>query len=187
MMKYMCKHHLNNPHSHRKSVTRIGIQSCITLILSIELKCQACCEGYPSRVLKFMSKLSDFLWLSLSWLRISWPPSWDWSQKSQERPGETQANFCWWVQGKIIINLILPPPFPGLCLQNHLSKKECSEARERNCYLWICGCFLFLSFGQCGMQDLSFPTRDRTCAPAVEAQILNHWTARETPINPLKL
>ena len=32
-----------------------------------------------------------------------------------------------------------------------------------------------------GMQDLSSLTRDRTCAPAVEVQSLNHWTTREVP------
>ena len=31
------------------------------------------------------------------------------------------------------------------------------------------------------MRDLSSLTRDRTCAPAVEAQSSNHWTAREVP------
>ena len=184
-MKYMCKQHLHNPHSHRKSVTRIGIQSYITLISTIELKCLACCEGYLSRVLKFMSKLSDFLWLSLSWLRISWPPSWDQSQKSQERPGETQANFCWWVQGKIIINLILPPPFPGLRLQNHLLKKECSEARECNCYSRICRTFWVL--GSVARRILASQPGIKPVSPAVEVQILNHWTARETPITSLKL
>ena len=110
IMKYMCKQHPNNPQSHRESIMWIDIQSYITLISSIELTCQACCEGYLSRVIKFMSKLCDFLWLSLSWLRISWPPSWDQSQKGQERPGETQANFCWWVQGKIIINTSYSSP-----------------------------------------------------------------------------
>ena len=31
----------------------------------------------------------------------------------------------------------------------------------------------------CGMQDLSFPARDRT--PALEALSLNHWTAMAVP------
>ena len=31
------------------------------------------------------------------------------------------------------------------------------------------------------MQDLSSLTKDQTCAPAVETQSLNHWTAREVP------
>ena len=31
------------------------------------------------------------------------------------------------------------------------------------------------------MRDLSSPTRDGTCTPAVEAWSLNHWTAREVP------
>ena len=31
------------------------------------------------------------------------------------------------------------------------------------------------------MWDLSPLTRDRTCAPALEAQSLNHWTTREVP------
>ena len=32
-----------------------------------------------------------------------------------------------------------------------------------------------------GMQDLSSLTRDRICAPVVEAQSLNHWTTRDIP------
>ena len=33
----------------------------------------------------------------------------------------------------------------------------------------------------CGMWDLSSPPRDQTHAPAVEAQILNHWIIKEVP------
>ena len=32
------------------------------------------------------------------------------------------------------------------------------------------------------MQDLSFPIRDVLEPPAMEAQSLNHWTAREGPV-----
>ena len=32
-----------------------------------------------------------------------------------------------------------------------------------------------------GIRDLSSPTRDGTCAAAVEAQSPNHWTAKEFP------
>ena len=32
-----------------------------------------------------------------------------------------------------------------------------------------------------GMWDLSSLTRDEPAPPAVEAQSLNHWTAREVP------
>ena len=32
-----------------------------------------------------------------------------------------------------------------------------------------------------GMWDLSSPTRDQPVPPAVEAQSLNHWTARKVP------
>ena len=39
--------------------------------------------------------------------------------------------------------------------------------------------FLFLA-ALCIMRNSSL-TRDRTCAPAVEALSLNHWTAREVP------
>ena len=31
------------------------------------------------------------------------------------------------------------------------------------------------------MWDLSSPTQNQTCAPAVEVQSLNHWTTREVP------
>ena len=44
--------------------------------------------------------------------------------------------------------------------------------------------FLFFLAAPHGMWDLSFPTRDWTSAPALEAQSLNHWTAREVPIKP---
>lgn len=72
-----------------------------------------------------MSKISDFLWLSLSWLRISWPRNWDQSQKSRKRPGEAQANFSWWARGKITISLLLPPPFPWAPSPNpHLKKSN---------------------------------------------------------------
>ena len=40
--------------------------------------------------------------------------------------------------------------------------------------------FYFLAMLR-GMWDLSSPTRDRTCALALEAWSLNHWTAREVP------
>ena len=33
----------------------------------------------------------------------------------------------------------------------------------------------------CSLQNLSSPTRDQTMLPAVEAQSLNHWMAREVP------
>ena len=32
------------------------------------------------------------------------------------------------------------------------------------------------------MGDFGSPTRDRTCAPAVEVQSPNHWTSREVPV-----
>ena len=42
--------------------------------------------------------------------------------------------------------------------------------------------FIYLfSFWPCSMWDPSSPTRDQTRAPAVEAQSLNYWTAREVP------
>ena len=34
------------------------------------------------------------------------------------------------------------------------------------------------------MQDLSLLTRDQTMPPAVEAQSINHWAAREIPAPP---
>ena len=37
------------------------------------------------------------------------------------------------------------------------------------------------------MQDLSSLTRDRTCAPYIAKQILNHWTTREVPRLALKM
>ena len=40
----------------------------------------------------------------------------------------------------------------------------------------------FFFFGLlCGMRDLSSLIRDQTCAPEVEMQSPNHWTAREFP------
>ena len=42
--------------------------------------------------------------------------------------------------------------------------------------------FFFLTFSgltPCGIWDLSSPTRDGTCAPALGVQSLNHWTSRE--------
>lgn len=41
--------------------------------------------------------------------------------------------------------------------------------------------FHVLVFWSQGMWDLSSLTRDRTCAPALEAQSLIHWTLREVP------
>ena len=38
-------------------------------------------------------------------------------------------------------------------------------------------------FWPCGLQDLSSPTRDWTCVPAVEALSPNHWTTREFPVD----
>ena len=37
------------------------------------------------------------------------------------------------------------------------------------------------------MWDLSFLTREQTCAPAVDVQSLNHWTTREVPRHDLKI
>ena len=34
-----------------------------------------------------------------------------------------------------------------------------------------------------GMWDLGFLTRDRACTPCIGRQSLNHWTAREVPLN----
>ena len=42
--------------------------------------------------------------------------------------------------------------------------------------------FFFLLAAPHSMQALSSPTRDRTCTPAVEAQIINQWAAREVHI-----
>ena len=39
--------------------------------------------------------------------------------------------------------------------------------------------FFFFLATQFGMGDLSSPTRDRTYAPAVEVQSLNHWIPSE--------
>ena len=39
--------------------------------------------------------------------------------------------------------------------------------------------FFFLAVPH-GMKNLSSLTRDRTCAPAMEVQSPNHWTARES-------
>ena len=51
------------------------------------------------------------------------------------------------------------------------------------CFLWIAADLCFFSFFSSTehMWDLSFPTRDGTGAPAMEAWSLNHWTAREFP------
>ena len=38
------------------------------------------------------------------------------------------------------------------------------------------------ALSNCGMQDLSSLTRDRTCVPCIGRQILNHWTPREIPV-----
>ena len=45
----------------------------------------------------------------------------------------------------------------------------------------ICLFWLHWNKGPGSLQDLSSPTRDQTMRPAVEAQSLNHWTAREVP------
>ena len=41
--------------------------------------------------------------------------------------------------------------------------------------------FYVLVFWPQGRQDLSSPTRDRTCDPCIARQSLNHWAAREVP------
>ena len=50
----------------------------------------------------------------------------------------------------------------------------------RSLFVFCLFFFLFLASLH-GIQDLSSLTRDRTHAPAVEAQSVNHWTAREVP------
>ena len=42
------------------------------------------------------------------------------------------------------------------------------------------GIFISLA-GQHSMWDLSSLTKDRTACPVLEAQSLNHWTARKVP------
>ena len=51
-------------------------------------------------------------------------------------------------------------------------------------YMCFCCCVLgiFSLATLCGMWDPSSQTRDGTCAPAVEAWILNLWPAREVPV-----
>ena len=39
----------------------------------------------------------------------------------------------------------------------------------------------FFLTGLCGMQDLSFQTRNQTRAPSVETPSPNHWNTREFP------
>ena len=43
--------------------------------------------------------------------------------------------------------------------------------------IWLLSFFFFsnLFFGHSAYGNLSSPARDQTCAPAVEAQSLNHW------------
>ena len=45
----------------------------------------------------------------------------------------------------------------------------------------LCVFFFFLVVLH-SIQDLSSLAKDQTCAPAVETQSLNHWTARAVPI-----
>ena len=53
----------------------------------------------------------------------------------------------------------------------------------------ICSCLLILKIAvlffflavQCGIWDLSSPTRGQTHIPCIGRQILNHWTTREVP------
>ena len=46
--------------------------------------------------------------------------------------------------------------------------------------------FYVLVFWPQGMWDLSSPTRDRTRTHCVGRRSLNHWTAREVPVDFLK-
>ena len=47
--------------------------------------------------------------------------------------------------------------------------------------IFICLFWLHWNKDPGSLQDLSSPTRDQTMRPTVEAQSLNHWTAREVP------
>ena len=46
--------------------------------------------------------------------------------------------------------------------------------------------FFFLAMPR-SLQNLSFPTKDQTWAPAVRALTPNHWTAREFPSDHFKI
>ena len=51
---------------------------------------------------------------------------------------------------------------------------------SRACRLSRCSVWVQLPHG---MWDLSSLTRNRTCVPCIERQILNHWTTREVPLH----
>ena len=55
---------------------------------------------------------------------------------------------------------------------------ELSESLEELAFFFFLS-FFFFFFLPHSMWDFNSLARDQTCIPAVEVQILNHWTARE--------
>ena len=49
---------------------------------------------------------------------------------------------------------------------------------------FYCCCCLFVSHG---IQGLSSPTRDQSCAPCSGSRTTNHWATRELPSTPFFL
>ena len=51
---------------------------------------------------------------------------------------------------------------------------------DRDEHFFFGFCFLYF-WPHIGMRNLSSPTTDHTCTPALEGQSLNHWTISEVP------
>ena len=91
-------------------------------------------------------------------------------------------------------------PLQYSCLENSMErgawratvhrvvKSQIQLSKTLSLFVCVCVCvcvcvynFYYFLVTLCSMQDLCSPTRDQTCAPAVEDRSLNHWTTREVP------
>ena len=66
-------------------------------------------------------------------------------------------------------------PWGGLAEEKTL--KKIKEKIVLTCLIY----YLIYLAAQCGMQELSSPTKIKPVSPAVEAWSPNHWTARDFP------
>ena len=105
-----------------------------------------------------------------------------WCDLAKQKPSYLMLFFMiWWDwQDTSQFLLEVQDHFLCLCRGNKYNRSPLLQAEHplslivhsKNIISWLAGCFLFFLAMPCSLWDLSSPTRDRFCAPAVEVWIL---------------